>query len=62
MRNLICDLYLHYYSFIMSIVWIPNHFIGDINLRAFQSVMENELKRAHEMELYKAEELTTPLA
>jgi hypothetical protein len=60
-RNLLCEFYLHNYLMSDNTMWNPNHFIGDVNLRAFLSVLENELKRAHEKELYKGEESTVPL-
>jgi hypothetical protein len=60
-RNLLCEFYLHNYLLPDNIDWNPNHFIGDINLRDFQFVLENELKRAHEKELYKGEEMIVPL-
>jgi hypothetical protein len=60
-RNLLCELYIHNYLLLSNTIRNPNHFVGDVNLREFMFVLENELKRAHEKELYKGEELIFPL-
>jgi hypothetical protein len=60
-RNFICEFYLHNYLFPDNIVWNPNNFILDINLRDFQLVLENELKRPCENKSYKGEEMIVPL-
>lgn len=44
-QNLLCELYLHNFVFPTNTVWNPYHFVGDINLRAFQSYLQNEIQR-----------------
>jgi hypothetical protein len=52
-RNLLSEFYIHNYLFHDNTDWNSNHFIGDVNLKAFLSILENEIKTTHAKELCK---------
>jgi hypothetical protein len=60
-RDKLCEFYLHNLIFSHPYNWIPNPYVGYVQLMAFASWLRHEETRAGEFKKYKEEEQKIPL-
>ena len=61
LKNLLCELYLHNLAMPNDTEWNSLLYIGDVQLRAVMSWMENEISREHQVTPYRNNEMKVPL-
>ena len=60
-KNLLCELYLHYFIIPHEIEWNPLLYIGDIHLRVLMSWMYNKTNYDRQLNAYRDLEKSEPL-
>lgn len=60
-KNLLCELYLHNYPIPVDTHWNPLMYIGNIQLKAFMSYIQNQNNWGQQLSKYRDLELATPL-
>lgn len=60
-KNLLCQFYLHNYDVPDDVGWNPILYIGDIQLRAPMSLVQNKIERGEKFQIHRKEELDLPL-